>query len=84
MPAVRFLISKHYTLFIFFIIFNGEIMSPCSYYIKKGLVYIIIAEPSNYQPSFYSKYMKANTCLLCNVYSVFFNKYMFLVRLASL
>ena len=48
MPAVRLIVSKYYTLFISSIAFNGEIISPCSYYIKKGLVYIIITDPFNY------------------------------------
>ena len=45
MPAVRLTVSKYYTLLISSIALNGEIMSPCSCYAKKGLVYIIITEP---------------------------------------
>ena len=48
MPAVKLTASKYYTLFISSIAFNGEIISPCSYYVKKGLVYITIIEPSGY------------------------------------
>ena len=48
MPAVKLIIFKCCTLFISSIALNGEIISPCSYYMKKGLVYIIIAEPSSY------------------------------------
>ena len=48
MPAVRLTVFKYYTLLIFFIVFNGEIISPCSYYIKKGLVYVVIADLSSY------------------------------------
>ena len=48
MPAVRLTVSKYYTLFASSIALNGEIISPCSYYVKKGLVYIIIAESSSY------------------------------------
>ena len=48
MPVIKLIVSKCYTLFIFFIAFNGEIINPCSYYTKKGLVYIIIANLSSY------------------------------------
>ena len=48
MPAVRLIASKYYALFISSIAFNSEIISPCSCYIKKGLVYIIIADLSNH------------------------------------
>ena len=47
MPAVRLTVFKYYTLLISSIALNGEVISPCSYYAKKGLVYITIAEPSS-------------------------------------
>ena len=75
MPFIRFFISKRYTLFTISIFFNGEIISPYSYYAKKGLVYIIIISSSSRQPFFYLKYTKANTCLSCDVRSVPLNKY---------
>ena len=53
-------------------------MSPYSHYIKKGLVYIIIIEPFSRQPSFYTKYTKSNTYILCDIRSVPLNKYRFL------
>ena len=37
--------SKRYALLTIFISLNKEIISPYSYYIKKGLVYIIIIDP---------------------------------------
>ena len=61
MPAIRLIVFKCYTLFTSSITFNSEIMSPYSYYMKKGLVCIIIADPSSYQPSFYFKCTKLNT-----------------------
>ena len=61
MPAVRLIVFKYYTLLISSIAFNGEIISSCSYCVKKGLVYIIIADPSSYQLSFYSECTKLNT-----------------------
>ena len=79
MPAVRLTAFKYYTLFISSITLNGEIMSPCSCYIKKGLVCIVIIDPFNYQPSSYSKYTKLNTWVLYNIRSVSLNKCIFLI-----
>ena len=58
-------------------------MSPYSYYIKKGLVYVVITDLSSRQPFFCSKCIKLNTYVLCDVRSVPFNKYIFLTCLAS-
>ena len=83
MPAVRLTVFKYYTLFTSSIVFNGEIMSPYSYYIKKGLVCVIIVDLFSYQPFFCFKCTKLNTCALCNVYLVFFNKCMLLAYFNS-
>ena len=48
MPLIRLFTFKRCTLLAIFISFNGEIISPYSYYAKKGLVYIIIADPFSY------------------------------------
>ena len=48
MPVIKLTASKYYTLFTSSITLNGEIISPYSYYIKKGLVCITITDPSNY------------------------------------
>ena len=77
MPFIRSLASIYYILLTISISLNGEIMSPYSYYTKKGLVYITIIALSSYQPSFYFKYTKANTYSLYNVRLVFTNKYTF-------
>ena len=77
MPLIRSFISKRCTLLATSISLNGEIISPYSYYAKKGLMYIAIIFPANYQPSFYSKYTKANTRSSCDMRSVPFNKYRF-------
>ena len=77
MPPIRFLASVCRVLLAASISLDSEIMSPCSYYAKKGLVYIIITAPSGRQPSSYSKCTKANTRSLYNVRSVSTNKYMF-------
>ena len=77
MPFIRSLASVHHVLLATSISLNGEIMSPYSYYIKKGLVYIAITALFSCQPFSYSKYTKANTCSLYNVRLVSTNKYTF-------
>ena len=83
MPLIRSSASMRYILLAISISLNGKIMSPYSYYIKKGLVYIVIINPFSRQFSSYLKYTKANICSLCDVRSVSFNKYIFLTHLAS-
>ena len=78
MPPIIFSTSKRCALLTTSISFKGEIISPYSYYAKKGLVYIIITFFFSCQPSSYFKYIKANTCLLYNMRSVSFNKYRYL------
>ena len=77
MPPIRSLASIYCVLLAISISLNSKIMSPYSYYTKKGLVYITIIALFSYQPSSYSKCTKANTYFLCDVCSVFTNKYMF-------
>ena len=77
MPFIRFLASVHCVLLTAFISLDGEIMSPCSYYAKKGLVYIAITAFFSCQPSSYFKCIKANTYSLCNMRLVSTNKYIF-------
>ena len=77
MPPNRSLASVHYVLLTASISLDSEIMSPYSYYAKKGLVYITIIAPSGRQPFSYSKCTKANTYSLYNVCLVFTNKYTF-------
>ena len=84
MPAIRLTASEYYTLLASSIALNGEIINPYSRYIKKGLVYIIIADLSSRQPSSCSKYTKLNTRALYNMHSVSFNKCIFLAYFASL
>ena len=42
MPLIRLLASVYCVLLATSISLNGEIISPYSYYVKKGLVYITI------------------------------------------
>ena len=70
--------SKRRALLAASISLNGEIMSPYSYYAKKGLVYIIIMDLFSRQPSSCTKCTKLNTYILYNMHSVSLNKYAFL------
>ena len=78
MPFIRSSMSKCRTFLTISISLNREIIRPYSYYVKKGLVYIIITNPFSCQPFFYTKYTKLNTYILYNMRSVSFNKYAFL------
>ena len=84
MPAIRSLVFKRRALLTFSIAYNGEIMSPCSYCLKKGLVCVIIADPSSCQPFSCSKYTKLNTYVLYNVRLVSLNKCIFFIYFSSL
>ena len=77
MPFIRSLASVCCILLAASISLNGEIMSPYSYYAKKGLVCIAIIALFSRQPSSYFKYIKANTYSLYNIRSVSTNKYIF-------
>ena len=74
-PPIRSFTSKRCTLLTVSISLDGEIISPYSYYIKKGLVYIIIMDLFSRQPSSYIECTKLNTYILCNMYLVSLNKY---------
>ena len=83
MPAVRLIVFKYYTLLASSIAFNSEIISLYSYYMKKGLVCVIITDLFGYQPSSCFKCIKSNTYVSCNMHSVSLNKYTFLTCLNS-
>jgi hypothetical protein len=78
MPFIRSLVSKCYTLLVTSISLNREIINPYSYYMKKGLVYIVFISPFRRQPFFYLECTKVNTYSSYNIYSVSFNKCIFL------
>ena len=77
MPLIRSLASVYCVLLAISISLNSEIMSPCSSYAKKGLVYIIITAFFSCQPSSYFKCTKVNICSLCNVHLVSIKEYIF-------
>ena len=48
MPPIRSSASIHYAALVALILSIGEIIPSCSYYVKKGLVCIIITAPSSH------------------------------------
>ena len=78
MPFIRFSVSKRCALLTTSISLDGEIISPYSCCVKKGLIYIIITNFFSRQFSSYTKCTKLNTCTLCDVCLVSLNKYTFL------
>jgi len=82
-PSSSSIVYQFYTVAI--ILSLGEIiLSLCSYYAKEGLVYIILASPLSWQPSFYLECTKANIWLSYNVCLVFNAKYTHPITLKSL
>ena len=77
MPPIKLSIFKRCAFLAASISLNREIISPYSCYAKKGLIYIIITDPSSCQFSFYTKCTKLNTYALCDIRSVSLNKYTF-------
>ena len=70
MPLVRSLVFKrtaYYFKLIAIILSLNKIMPTCSHYTKKGLVYIIIIAPLGRQLSFYTKCIKLNIRLSCDI-----------------
>jgi len=59
--------TQYYTKTVAFILLFSEVILLCSYYVKKGLVYITIATPFSRQFSFYSKCTQLNTYSSCDV-----------------
>ena len=78
MPFIRLFILEHRAFLTTSISLDGEIISSCSCYIKKGLVYVTIIDLFNRQPSSYTKCTKLNTYALYNMRLISFNKYTFL------
>ena len=70
MPPVRSTASGRRNKLMSLILSVSKVMPSCSYYIKKGLLCIVIASPSNRQPSSCAKCIKVNIRSSCNVYLV--------------
>ena len=69
-PFIRSTASRRHNKLILLILFINKVMPSCFYYIKKGLLYIIIISPSNCQPSSYTKYTTTNIYSSYNIYLV--------------
>ena len=67
MPFIRSLVSERRAYIVAVILLFSKIMPTYSYYVLKGLVYIIIIAPLGRQPSFYVKCTKLNICLSCDI-----------------
>ena len=69
-PPVRSLVFKrlaHRFKLVAVILLLNKIIPTYSYYMEKGLVYIIIIASLSRQPSFYTKGIKLNIYLSCNI-----------------
>ena len=80
MPFIKSLASKRHSRLVLLILSLGEIMPLYSYCVKKRLFYIIILAPFSCQPSSYTKCIKSNIYLSCNVRLVSNTKYAYLMR----
>ena len=79
MPFIRSLVFKRRAYVVAVILLLSKIMPICSYYVLKGLVYIAIIAPLDRQPSFYTKCIKLNMRLSCDIRLVFNAKYMYFI-----
>jgi hypothetical protein len=73
MPPIKSLVFKclaYHSKLVAVILLFSKIMPSCSCCAEKGLVYIIIAVLSNWQPSSYSECIKLNIHLFYNIYSI--------------
>ena len=87
MPPIRSSAFKRLTYhfkLVAIILLLSKIISTCSRYIKKGLVYIAIIALFSPQPSFYIKYIKSNIYSSYNICLVSNAKYIFLTRYYTL
>src|SRR6266700_1365578 len=75
--------SIYHTILIILILSISKVIPSYSHYIKKGLIYIIITALSSRQPLFYTKYIKVNMHLSCNIYSISAAKYIYYSILLS-
>jgi len=71
--------AQQHAYTVAFILLSSEVIPLYSCCSKEGLVYIVIAVLSSYQPSFYSKCTSINIWLSCNICLVFNAKYTFYI-----
>ena len=80
MPFIRSLASKRCTKLISTIISLNKIMPSCSRCVKRKLLYIAIVALSSRQPSFYTKYTRANMRAFYNIYLILDMEYIFFIH----
>ena len=80
-PSIAFI---RRAVLVALILLVSKVIPSCSYYIKKGLICVIITAPSSHQPSSYTKCIKANMRLSYNIYSISNAKYKRLTTLYNL
>ena len=79
MPPIRSTASRRYNKLILLILSISKVMPSCSCYIKKGLLYIIIASPSSRQLLSCAEYTTVNMHLFYNVCLVSNTEYKYLI-----
>jgi len=67
MPPIRSLVSNYYNRLVTIILSLSKVIPSYCRYMEKKLVYIAITALSSCQPSFYTKYTRANMRLSYNV-----------------
>ena len=79
MPFIKSLVSKRRAYIVAVILLFSKIMPTYSYYVLKGLVYVIIIALLSHQSSFYVKCTKLNIRLSCDIRLVFNTKCAFFI-----
>ena len=67
MPLIRSSVSKRRACVVAVIFSLSKIMPTCSCCVLKGLVYVAIIAPLGHQPFSYTKCIKLNMRLSCNI-----------------
>ena len=75
MPPIRSTASRRYNKLMPLILFINKVMPSYSYYIKRGLLYVMIVSPSSRQPLSYAKYTTVNMRFSYNICLVSNTKY---------
>jgi hypothetical protein len=83
MPSIRSTTFKRHALLVLSIILLGEIITSCSCYAEKKLLYIAIMSLSKRQPSSYFKCTSANMRSLYNIHLVSFVEYIWRAYLST-
>ena len=83
MPPIRSTAFRRHNKLMLLILFISKVMPSCSCYIKKGLLYVVIASPSSCQLLSYTKYTTINIRFSCNICLVSDAEYKYLITYLS-